>query len=270
PAVQVPQGAWRELVDPLRGTRVERRRDLAVGLEEALGPQQEGDASELHAQVLLGRERDLGAALEDGLVLGEDVRARDRDGLDALAQRGQVLAQPRDGLGRPQYPSHHEPARGRLGHEDVLAVTAPRGDVVRGEPGELDEVGEVPQGGTDAGGVQAALAQVVPPPTGVEDAEARSLERPGDDHLRLVAKALLAARDRVEPCRAGGGRTGGLGLARELDRVRLGEPPAGPALGPVVVPALHPARLRRGARMSEMPPIVWTHAHRPGSWVLAR
>ena len=107
-------------------------------------------------------EWDLGLALQDGLVLGVEV-----DGDDVQVGERRVQGGKRDPDlgelgGRAQDDAHHEGAGGGCRDEKELELALSAGDVVGGEPGGRDEVGQVRDGVVQMWFVEPAVTQVDP------------------------------------------------------------------------------------------------------------
>ena len=254
-AVQVPDQAGVGGVQPGRGVGVELGGDRGVGLEEALRAQVQRQAVHAHGQGGGAGQVDLLGSLQQGLVLGQDVRGDDpggdTGGGEGVLQLGQGAAQLGEGVRGAQHEAHHQLGVRGDGDDHVLELAGAGGDVIRGQTGRSDGAGDQRQGRGDPGLVQTAVAQVhagavVVPGVlaGVQDAQQGPLCRTGHHHLGLVAEPGLGAGQRLVPVhvRAGHGvqqLAQDALLVRHLDGVGHTHQRAGAAFAGIEVGTLH-------------------------------
>ena len=202
-AVQVPHRGGVGVVDPVVGLAVEGGGHRGVGLEERPRAEQQRGVADPHRQQGLLGERDLGLALEHGLVLRVEVRGDHAHRGQVGQQAGQRGAQVGEVAVRAQHEPHEVLAVGGVRDDEVLQLAASRRHVVRLEAQVGDEAVQGVEGGRQARLVEATAAQVDAAPTLVEDAEGRVSGAAPDHQLGLVPVVRRGAAGRVEPLQPG-------------------------------------------------------------------
>ena len=222
---------------------VERRGNRGVGLEEAVGAQEEGDVADRHGQLAQLRQDDLRVALENGLVLGLQVDRDDAHLGEPGAQDRQARLQQGEVTARAEDEAQHDLTGGGEGQYHVLELAPTRTDVIRHEPDLVDEVGHPGDQLLERLLVQAAGTQVDAVGGGVEDPDGDGSRASTDDELGLVAERGLGAGTGLEPRGVRGDVSQGAATARilvgELHDIRDAHQGARTTAAGVEVVALH-------------------------------
>ena len=282
-AVQVPQRARSHLTHPLAALRIHRLSNLRVRLEEALRAQMQGQVIHLHRQGLTLREDNLLIALNARYRFTQQVHRQHRQVRQLLLQPPQLAANRHQQLLRTQHETHHQLARRRSSHQNILQLTATIRNVIGGQVCALNQLTQHRNSRLNRLHIEWAFAKISGcARTIIHNAQGRVLRRTAHHKLRLVAEARLRTGHRVQPLqlRVVGEQGAGVLLLR-LHLRGVGGLNAGAGGAEVItkIGAFHKEPFYRLHRQARRRPITDTgcsaaHGHRKSggghpSWVAA-
>ena len=139
-AIQIPERARLNLPHPLTALRVHRLRNLRVRLKETLRAQVQAHAVHAHRQGLPLGQNNLLIALNQRHMLAQQIHRQHRQLRQTLLQPPQLAANRHQQLLRAEHKPHHQLTRLGCGHQNILELTTPGRNVIRGQIGTLNKL----------------------------------------------------------------------------------------------------------------------------------
>ena len=160
----------------------------------------QGQVVHLHRQGLTLRKDNLLIALNARHRFTQQIHREHRQVRQPLLQPPQLPTNRHQKLLRTQHETHHQLARRRSSHQDILQLTATIRNVIGGQVRALNQFTQHRNSRLNRLHIERAFSKIRGCARAViHDAEGRVLRRTTHHELRLVAEARLRAGHRVQP-----------------------------------------------------------------------